>query len=103
MSASTFDSTEFLVLLNLVICNTFSEVFAFLPSFENPNSKLLGVALAQCMSAGSTSLLPQALPDVIFGKYESLVSSALWDRHPTTVKLKQICAYLRVRTFIGFP
>jgi len=96
VSASTFDSTE------LLICYTFSEVFAFLPSHKNSNSKLLGVALVQSMSAGSTSL-PQALPDIIFGKYESLVSSAPWDRHPITVKLKQIYAYLRVRTFIGFP
>ena len=95
MSASIFDSTE------LLICYTFSEVFAFPPSHENSNSKLLVVALEQCTIAGSTSLFPQTPPDIIFGKYESLVSSAPWDRHPATVKLKQIYAYLRVRTFLG--
>jgi len=74
-------------------------VFAFLPLPEGSVSKLAGSALAQCKAAGLISSLPEALPNIIFGKYESLVRSAPWDRHSNTVDFKQICAALRVRTF----
>jgi len=92
------DSTE-----SLLIHYMFSEVFPFLLSHKNSVSKLLEVALAQCKSAGPTYPLPQTLPDIIFGKYEALVRSAPWDRQPTTMKLKQIYANLRVRVFCGLP
>jgi len=86
----------------MLIHHTFSEVFAFLPSNKDSVSKLVGVALAQCENAGLASLLPQMLPNLIFGKYKSLVRFAPLDRHPTTVNLKEICATLRVCIFRGF-
>jgi len=58
-------------------------------------------ALARCNAAGLTSSLPEMLPNIIFGKYKSLVRSAPLDRQPYTMVLKQICATLRVRTFCG--
>ena len=64
-------------------------------------SNLLGVALARCNAAGLAHLLPDTLPNIVFGKYESLGRSAPWYRHHNTVVLKQICATLRVRTFCG--
>jgi len=89
-----------LILLNLLVCCTFSEALAFLPSHKNSVLKLLRVALAECKSAGSTSFLPQTLPDVVFHTFELLARSSPLDRHPATVKLKQIYATLRVRTFL---
>ena len=65
--------------------------------------KRVGVALTQCKAVGLTSSLSKMLPNVIFGKYMSLVQSAPWDRHPYTVNLKQICVTMRVRTFCGLP
>jgi len=62
----------------------------------------MDVALAQCKAAGLASSLPEMLPNIIFGKYASLVQSAPWDRHPYTVNLLQISAILRVRTLCGF-
>jgi len=64
-------------------------------------SDLLGVALAQCNAAGLAPLLPDTLPNIVFGKYESLGRSAPWYRYHNTTVLKQICAILRVRTFCG--
>jgi len=58
-------------------------------------------ALARCNAAGLTSSLPEILPNIIFGKYKSLVRSAPLDRQPYTMVLKQICATLRVRTLRG--
>ena len=80
----------------------FSKVFAFLPSPKDLVLQSVAVALAQCRAAGLTSSLPEMLPTIIFGKYESLVQSAPWDRHPYTVSLKQICATIRVRKFFAF-
>jgi len=48
-----------------------------------------------------TSFLPEMLPNIIFGKYKSLVRSAPLDRHSYTMDLMQICATLRVRIFCG--
>ena len=76
-------------------------VFALKYPSENSLSEVLAVAFARCESAGLTSLLSETLPNIISGEYESPVRSAPWYRHPTTVKLKQFYATLRVRTFCG--
>lgn len=75
----------------------------FVPEYpsENSVSELLGFALARCKAVGLASLLPEELPDVILRGYKAFVRSAPWDRHSTTVILKQICSTLRVRIFRG--
>jgi len=100
MKVSKYDSLHFYFLLNAYVFRCpFSKVFAFLPFPNDSVSKLAGSALAQCNAAGLTSSLPEALPNIIYGKYESLVRSAPWDRHSNTMDFKRICATLRVRTF----
>jgi len=89
-----FDSIE-----SLLIHHTHSKVFEFLPSHKDSFSRLVEAALTERKSAALTSLLSQTLPNIIFGEFQSLVQSAPWDRHPITVKLKQIYANLRVSTF----
>ena len=79
----------------------FSTVFVVKWHGENAIPGLLRLALARCKATGLTTFLPGALPDIIFGKYESLGRSTPWDRHTTTAILKQICVTLGVRTFCG--
>jgi len=80
----------------------FSTVFALKYPNQDLVSKLLRVTLARCKAAGFIFRVHlEVLPNIIFGKYESLGRSSPWDRHPTTAVLKQICATLRVRTFHG--
>jgi len=90
------DSTQ-----SLVIYHTFYTVLAFLSSHKVSVSRIVEVALALCKNARLTSL-PQAMSNIIFGQYESLVRSTPWDRHPITVNLKEIYATLIVCIFRGF-
>jgi len=81
---------------------TILKVWQFHHSSYHSLPMLVKGALARCNAAGLTSSLPETLPDVIFGKYKSLIRSAPLDRQPYTMVLKQICAILRVRTFRSF-
>ena len=82
----------------------FSVVFADPYSYKYTNSvsDLLTIALVRCQDAGLSPRHYTLLPNIVFGKYESLVRSAPWTRHPATVILKQIYATLTVRIFHPF-
>ena len=77
-----------------------AKVFTDLHSSEKSNSvsELVEIALAHCKDAVLLPEVYKLLPNIIFGKYESLVHSKPWTRHPATVVLKQICATLMVLT-----
>ena len=79
----------------------FPKIFALTFPRKDLDSEVLEIALARCEAAGLTSLVREILPNIIFGKYESLIRSAPWHRHPYTANLKEICAILRVRIFGG--
>ena len=81
--------------------SVFSVVFVDLYSSENLNivSEFVGIALARCKDYELPPGLYKLLPNIVFGKYESLARSAPWTRHPATVVLKQICATLTVFIF----
>jgi len=81
----------------------FPAVYALKGPSGDSISDLLGVALARCNAAGLAPLLSDTLPNIVFGKYESLGRFAPWYRHNNTIVLKQMCKTLRVRTFCGLP
>jgi len=78
--------------------SAFSAVFADLPApaYENPVSELLKITLARCEAAGLSQRLPHILPDIIYGRFRSLMKLAPWKRSPATMVLRQICAILTV-------
>jgi len=79
------------------------KVFALKDLSRNSVSKPLEAALAQCKSFGLSGLLSETLPNIIFGKYESLGRSTPWNRYRLTVILKEIYATLKVCPIHGLP